>query len=277
MLYSLSKQEAKTILGADLDGTFDGAKILFAAYLTDPDIVAKILPKPLKPDVEPLVLAYIADFPKTNFGCSYREGAILIRAVHRGRIGYYCIFMPVDDDMAMIYGRELYGYPKKMGNISLENTPSYIKGSAGRKGVESLRIELKPNRTIETGEIEQALGQSDQRAGRAGWDVTMYLFKHFLSPDGKGFDYIPRLVRQIVRFNPREDLVTGEGKITLVSSSFDPVGEVPVRKLVSCFYGTWDNTMMPGKVISRTWNIFRFLPHAFYDTDLAPIMLEEES
>jgi acetoacetate decarboxylase len=277
MLYSLSKQEAKTILGADLDGKFAGAKMLFAAYLTDSDIVAKILPRPLKPAAEPLVLAYIADFPKTNFGCSYREGAILLRAVHRGKTGYYCIFMPVDDEMAMIYGRELYGYPKKMGNIRLENTPTGIIGTAGRKGVELLRIELEPNRGMETNEVEQVLGQSDRREGKAGWDFAMYLFKHFLSPDGKGFDYIPRFVRQIVRFNPREDLVTGKGKITLASSSFDPVGEVPVRKLVSCFYGTWDNTMMPGKVIARTWNIFRFLPHAFFDTDLAPIMFEEDS
>ena len=110
-----------------------------------------------------------------------------------------------------------------------------------------------------------------------GWDIAMFLFKYFLSPNGKGFDYIPRFVRQIVRFNPRDDLVTGEGRVTLASSPFDPIGEVPVRKLVSCFYGTWDNTMMPANVVSRAWNIFGFLPHAFFSTDLATVVLKEHS
>ena len=276
MLYSLSKKETASILASDLEGEFSDAKMLFAAYLTDPDVIAKLLPKPLKPAAEPIVLAYVAHFPKTNFGCSYREGALLVRALHGKKTGYYCIFMPVDNDMAMIYGREMYGYPKKMGDIRLESTESGIIGSVSRKGVELLRIEMKPNRSADIGEAEEAFGRSESRNGRSGWDFAMYLFKHFLSPNGKGFDYIPRVVRQIVRFCPRSDLVTGEGSITLASTSSDPIGEVPVRKLISCFYGTWDNTMMPAKVIARTWNIFRFLPHAFYDTDLASIILEEE-
>ena len=156
MLYSLSKKELALIMSDDLEAKFTGAKILYAAYLTDPDVVAKILPKPIKPAAEPLVLAYVADFPQTNFECSYREGAMLIRAVYGGQTGYYCIFMPVDDDMAVIYGREMYGYPKKMGNIRLDSTDAGIIGSVSRKGVELLRIELEPNRGMENAEAEAA-------------------------------------------------------------------------------------------------------------------------
>lgn len=34
-----------------------------------------------------------------------------------------------------------------------------------------------------------------------------------------------------------------------------------------------DLAMLPGRVIARTWNIFRFLPHAFFKMDMAPTLL----
>ena len=50
--------------------------------------------------------------------------------------------MPVDDDMALIGGREQFGYPKKLAeSITLERKSNIVIGSVKRKGTEIIRIE----------------------------------------------------------------------------------------------------------------------------------------
>ncbi len=50
--------------------------------------------------------------------------------------------MPVDDDTAMICGREQFGFPKKMADrITLDRDGPHVAGSAVRNGVQLLRIE----------------------------------------------------------------------------------------------------------------------------------------
>jgi acetoacetate decarboxylase len=277
MLYNLSKEEIGRIRNAGFVAEFAGAEVLFAIFRTDSGVAAKILPKPLRPAPDSLAMAFVAQYPQTNFGCGYRESAVLLHAALGKETGLYAVSMPVDDDMAMIYGREIYGYPKKMAeSVCLERSDSLITGSAYRKGAELIRIELKPNESaprLDTGGVWKPSADQD---GLPYFDSVFYLFKHFLSPDGKGFDYVPRLVRQNIHFKPRPGLIFGDGAVTLRSSQYDPLGEIPVESVVSCFYGTWDNTMLPGRVVSRAWNIFGFLPHAFFKTDMAPVLLRSD-
>ena len=59
----------------------------------------------------------------------------------------YCLSMPVDDDMAMAGGREVFGYPKKMAeSITLREEGSTVIGSAVRKGTEILASRSTPRR-----------------------------------------------------------------------------------------------------------------------------------
>jgi len=78
----------------------------------------------------------------------------------------------------------------------------------------------------------------------------------------RGFDYLPRLVAEPVVLRPRDDVRSGEGTLRLTSSPYDPVGEVPVGELVTCAYGKFDNTMLPGKIVGRVWNPLAFAKHA---------------
>jgi hypothetical protein len=38
-------------------------------------------------------------------------------------------------------------------------------------------------------------------------------------------------------------------------------------------YGTFDNTMLPGRVVRRVWNPWGFLPHFFLRSDIAAVKL----
>ena len=89
----------------------------------------------------------------------------------------------------------------------------------------------------------------------------------------RGFDYLPRLIAEPIVLRPRDDVRSGEGILSLTSSPYDPVGEIPVVEMITCAYGTYDNTMMPGKVVGRVWNPLAFAKHAFFKVDVAPVKL----
>ena len=71
-----------------------------------------MVPRPLPPAAEPLAQAIVARYPRTNFGVAYNEAAVFVPVTHKGETGAYCLTMPVYDDMAMIGGREQFGFPK---------------------------------------------------------------------------------------------------------------------------------------------------------------------
>ena len=144
MLYALNQNELQQLRKGKWTAEFIGAEILSAVFRTDPAVLERILPRPLRAPTSPLAFAFVAHYPQTNFGTVYSEAALFVQAEYRGRSGMYCLSMPVDDDMAMAGGREVFGYPKKMAeSISLEREGSRVIGSAVRKGTEILRIEAE--------------------------------------------------------------------------------------------------------------------------------------
>ena len=100
---------------ANVCSTFDfyDAEMLTAFWETKPEIIAKLLPPPLKPTPYPIAYAFVAFYPSTNFDVTYMETALFIRAVFNGEEGGYCLAMPVTNDMAMIYGGRYSVFQKK--------------------------------------------------------------------------------------------------------------------------------------------------------------------
>lgn len=275
MLYALDDREVKQLRELDFRPTFTNAEMLIAVCRTDPAVVARILPRPLRPPTIPLVMAFVASYPETNFGVRYHEAALVVHAAQGGRVGGYCVAMPVDDDTAMIAGRELYGFPKKMAeHIGLERDGDAIVGRAVRKGCEILRIELARGEPADIDALSALSPPSEDEQGRRCLALTSYLFKFFPSASARGFDHLPRLIEQTTLFRPRDDLRVGSGRVTVRSSPLDPLGEVPiVGEPLVVVHGHWDNTMLPGRVMARAWNARRFAKHAFFKTDMTPALL----
>ena len=186
--------------------------MLSTVFRTNPDVVQTILPKPLVPADEPLGWAFVARYPETNFGLSYSEGALFVRAVFKGEPGWYPLAVPVDNDMAMVAGRETMGIPKKIAEtITLERTDNHVMGSVIRRGVEVLHLEAELNGPVSATALDAIGPEVDDLEGRPGRKVVLFAFKYFPSP-GVGFDYLPRLVRDVGLFRPRDDVRSGRDR-----------------------------------------------------------------
>lgn len=248
---------------------FTGAEMVMVLARTDPAVAAAVLPKPLQAPKDPVVSAFVAHYPETNFGVDYYEGALFLGAEYRGERGVYCLAMPVDDDTAMIGGREQFGYPKKMAEISLERDGARVIGSVTRHGVEILHIEGDAHADI-TPEPMWGTREVLDLDGRPAAASTAFLFKYSMAARGAPFAHLPQLVRQVNLFAPREGSVEGvEGaKLELVSSKVDALGEIPAYEILSAGYGVFDNTMLPGKVLRRVYNPVAFAPYAMFKNDV---------
>jgi len=256
-----SSEEVESLLLKTFD--FFNAEMLTVVWETKPGIVARLLPPPLKPAKRPLAGAFLAYYPETNFGVTYREGALFLLAEFNGEEGAYYIAMPVDNDMAMIGGREFYGYPKKMATIELGREGSVMKGWVERHGVRYFELSATLDGTLNTGDAAEILLEAfgmDENPVR-----TVFNFKYFPAPEGMGFDYNPRLIREEVEFH-HTVIEMGSAEVTLRPSEFDPWAEVEIVRVLGAFYTKGDNSMRKGEAVAEV-DQMDFAPYAFLKVD----------
>jgi len=103
----------------------------------------KILPLGMRLTENPTGTLFIVDYLQPNFTVPYRESALLIHVKTLFGRGLHCAWMTVDDDTALIYGRELLGYPKKMAMIDLEEVDDEFNAAVQRRDVSVLTMKGK--------------------------------------------------------------------------------------------------------------------------------------
>ncbi len=116
------------------DWIYRDAYYLVADVELDPSIARRWIPRPLRLATPARAQVFTGYFPTNTFGSVYHEAGIFIDVVHRNTRAIYSPWMLVDDDVALIMGRELLGYPKKLGEITWEHDGDRIRGVARRRG-----------------------------------------------------------------------------------------------------------------------------------------------
>jgi len=117
------------------------AHYLVADVELDPAAAARWVPWPLrlaKPARGQLFTAY---FPSTTFGSVYREAGVFFEVATTLGRAIYSPWMLVDDDVALIAGRELLGYPKKLGEITWTHDGDRIEATVHRRGAHVLSMQ----------------------------------------------------------------------------------------------------------------------------------------
>ena len=104
-----------------------------AVYETDPEIVAAILPPPLRPGPAPLVRVTITRVEMPGLPV-FGAGWIGVQARHEDRLGEYPIFMPMTTEQSLIGGREINGEPKKLAEVELDRQGDQVSARIARMG-----------------------------------------------------------------------------------------------------------------------------------------------
>lgn len=116
------------------------AHYLAATVEVDPAVMRRWLPfgvrlaEPARADL------FAAWFPDCSFGSVYHEAGLFVHVRTLRGTGIHCPWMILDDDVALILGRELLGYPKKLGEIEWSLDGDRVAAAATRKGARLLTM-----------------------------------------------------------------------------------------------------------------------------------------
>ena len=89
-----------------------------------------------------------AKYPFSNIG-GYNEVAQTIVVTYKGTPGTYAVRLHVTNDQAMAAGREIGGFPKKIGKITLHEGPTYLSTLESPHGLQICTAELDPLQPVQ--------------------------------------------------------------------------------------------------------------------------------
>ncbi len=195
-------------------------------YETDPNLARAVVPRPLVPADDPqmcVTFSQVAIHISPEFTLEIGSTIFGVRALHDGSEGLYLITMPMTTEQAVVPGRETYGEPKKIAAIDFTVEGDQVSSSVSRMGFTYLSVRGTLGETLPAREFSE----------------YAWCFKALPSVEGgeggTGFDGEPLLVRLEWKHHHRE-VRKVDGELTLGESPFDPVADLPVRRLVSMQY-----------------------------------------
>ncbi len=187
-----------------------------ATFLTDPDLIAAVLPPPLEPGAQPLVKIGISTVELGRGMGTIGAGTFAVAARHGAVEGSYPLLMPMTTEQAVTGGREIYGEPKKLAKIALDvdAEAGTLRASVSRMGTTII-------------EIDGAIGAEVPASGESERENVDFYFKFLRDPAGAGLDADPWLVH-CTRTGETRSCRAVTGTVVLRDSKFDPVADFPI-------------------------------------------------
>jgi acetoacetate decarboxylase len=213
---------------------FVDREYLIITYRTDPDMLAKLIPAPLKL-AEPVVKFEFINMPdSTGFG-HYCESGQVIPVTLDGVKGAYVHSMYLNDHPPIAGGRELWGFPKKLGEPELKVHKDTLMGT----------LDYSDFR-VATGTMGFKHKALDLAQVKMSMELPNFLLKIIPHVDGK-----PRIC-ELVRYRLQDIVVkgawSGPGALDLRDHALAPVADLPVLEVLSTVHILADLSLPLGEV-----------------------------
>lgn len=208
-------------------------------YETDMETLREWVPEPLTIP-EPIVKYEFIRMPDSTGLGDYTESGQVIPVEFNGEKGQFLLSMYLDNEPAILAGREIWGFPKKTGIPSLRVDPVSRDTLVGRLFYGELEVArgtmgYKWN-TLPTEDIRESMGKTPN-----------FLLKCIPDVDGS-----PK-IKQLVRYHLADVSVhgawTGPVDLQLFHHALAPVADLPIKRIRSGVHFVSDLTLLPGKVV----------------------------
>jgi acetoacetate decarboxylase len=214
---------------------FIDREYLVITYRTDPAALTRVVPEPLKVAAPEVRFQFIRMPDSSGFG-EYRGAGQVIPVTYDGKPGSYVHSLFLDAESPLAGGREIWGFPEKLANISCKVETDTLLGT-----LDYGRIRLA------TGTMGYKYQTRDEAGMKRNLAEANYLLK--IVPH---VDCTPRIV-ELVRYH-FEDVVlkgawTGPAGLQLARHALAPLSELPVEEIVSAVHFVADLTLGLGTVV----------------------------
>jgi acetoacetate decarboxylase len=216
--YVRSPEEIERIQAVLAAPRFVGAELLVVEFLTRPETVAAILPPGLRPTAKPSIAVTIGRW-RSNCVGDFTGGSVRVAARHGDLEGAYVLAMYMNADHSILFGRDLFGEPKKLATTALHRQGDEMHGYVERGGVRLIDLQAKLGPDI------------------GGMRVVSPNFNIKATPSctGVGCEDDPLLT--VAEFDSAFTCCRrGEGRVALRSTVHDPLGDLEVETVLQTSY-----------------------------------------
>jgi acetoacetate decarboxylase len=217
---------------------WNGVRVMVFPFLPKPDAVARILPPGMETADGPGIITMLS-YPQTPSIHPFKELVVMV-PVRVGNVeGNYIPYIYVTTDEALIPGREISGFPKKIADVGWEREGNRFRGAATRWGKRILSLEGAIDGPMPA-EMAAAQGQVARRP----------TINYKLIPGPGGEIEIEEITATQLEIK-QHSVEMGHGSVCCEFSELDPLADLipdsegPLIAIVS------DNTILAGNVLRR--------------------------
>lgn len=213
---------------------FTGREFLRIAYTTHPELLERLVPEPLEVAEAEVTLEFVSMPDSVGFG-SYMGCAQVIPVRFRGELGRYTVSMFLDSHPPIVGGRELWGFPQKLGAPKLSVERDTLVG------------------TLHAGPLLLASGSMGYKHR-----VLPARGRDLLAEPGFVLKIIPHVdgsarICELVRYRTSDSVLkgawTGPAALSLHPHALAPLASLPVVAVTSAIHFIADYTLELGEVV----------------------------
>jgi acetoacetate decarboxylase len=217
--------------------TFRDIKIFTLVYRTDVEAMRALLPEPLVPTGDE-VMIHFYQMNDTSWVGPYNEVNVMFGAELPGKaVGSYSPYLFLSSDVGVTHGREIHGQPKKLGNPKIDFRGDLIVGNLERNG------------------IDVVTGTMPYKQQEADISELSDVFPFATNINLKAVDHIDGspAIRQLTSRSLSDVKVTecwrSPCTTELRANAQAPVHRLPVREMLDGFFWAAEFTLVPGEVL----------------------------
>jgi acetoacetate decarboxylase len=210
---------------------------LLIHYASDPEMIREMLPEPLEPDGNHVVFEWMKMLDSSGFG-SYQESGIGIAARWNGTPCTFSLMMFLDDESPTTGGREIWGFPKKIGSPDLKVIHDTLTGTLN---YDEREVALG---TMGYKYQSLAMDHAETLEGMRKLNVNLKFI-----PDVDGKPKIAQLVGYYLTDITLKGAWAGPARLHLVPHANCRVTDLPVRKVLFGGHLIADLTLPYGRVL----------------------------
>ncbi len=217
--------------------TFRDVKILTLTYRTSRRAIEALLPEPLAPTGDE-VMIHIYRMNDTSWLGPYNEANVMVGTELPGQAeGSYSPYLFLSSDIGVAHGREVHGQPKKSGNPRVEFRGDLIVGTVERNGIDIVTGTMPyKQRRCDIGELSE-------------------IFPFATNINLKAVDHIDGTpaIRQLTSRSLTDVKVAecwrGPCTVELRPNAQAPVHRLPVLEMLDGFFWSAEFTLVAGEVL----------------------------
>ena len=209
-------------------------KQILVHFTTDQDVLKSLIPEPITPNSNSEMFLLVSEMFGAGFG-KYLEAHLFTTARFKRRLVNFSNYLILDNDVATCGGREIWGWPKKIGRLTLNMTDDVVKATVERGGVNLVTATMK---------LEQ-LGSPADVEGTPDW----ICHKVIPSVSNRRPDEVNQLTLTTLSDISIKEVHKGPATLEFGTSPSDRLAEIPIKEIKGGFYYESQFTLGDGKVV----------------------------